>query len=286
MLRFKIMIPCILIPLFLCACSPLIPSNYLGTNSIQSSQYINGQRIQPTLIPISSEMLNTPKGRALLEPALTPAPYEVGAYDNLNIIVWGHPEISTVASAPMPTGLSTLPSASMTGGNPTILVQTDGTIFFPYVGHLRVNGLTVNKIQAAITNRLSRFIRNPQVTVQVEKYRNRNIYVLGEVRKPGMQPLTDRPLSLMEAISSAGNIDADSADPAHIYLVRGTYQHPEVFWLDARTPQALMIAERFPLKEYDIVYVSAAMLSPWTHFINQVLPSFSTYFTIKGLANR
>ncbi|EKD71173.1 MAG: hypothetical protein ACD_46C00262G0022 [uncultured bacterium] len=101
-----------------------------------------------------------------------------------------------------------------------------------------------------------------------------------------MQSLTDKPLSIMEALSSAGGINSGSADPSHIYIVRGSFQQPDVFWLDARTPQSLLIAERFPLQENDIVYVSAATLSPWNNFINQVLPSFSTYFTIKALADR
>src|SRR3990167_9342577 len=110
------------------------------------------------------------------------------------------------------------------------------------------------------------------------------MYVLGEVNGPGMQPITDRPLTLMEAISAAGGIKTSSADPTHIYLVRGAYQQPDVFWLNAQSPQALLIAERFPLQENDIVYVSAASLNSWNAFVGQVLPNFSTYYTIKGLS--
>ena len=271
----------------LCGCSPFFPSNYLSPGSMSSSQKVNNQWIRPRLIPISASMLDTPMGEALLKPALQPQPYRIGIYDNLNIIVWGHPEFSTITTNFIPSTPSTTSvSTAINTTNPVIVVQTDGSIFFPYVGHVKIERLTINQVQNVIAKRLSIYLRNPQVTVQVAKFRNRNIYVLGEVITPGMQSLTDKPLSIMEALSSAGGINSGSADPSHIYIVRGSFQQPDVFWLDARTPQSLLIAERFPLQENDIVYVSAATLSPWNNFINQVLPSFSTYFTIKALADR
>ena len=88
----------------------------------------------------------------------------------------------------------------------------------------------------------------------------------------------------MEAISNAGDINTRHADPTHIYLVRGSYLQPDVFWLNAQSPQSLLIAEQFPLQENDIVYVSAATLNSWNSFTAQVLPNFTTYYTIKGLS--
>jgi polysaccharide export outer membrane protein len=278
---------CVLLPLILNGCAPLVPDNYLTPGTVQTSQKINGKWLQPRLIPITAKMLTTPEGRELLEPAMRPQPYQVGAFDLLTVIVWGHPEISTIYTSP-----SALPDVNSTqaltlnlqSSNTPILVQSDGSIFFPYVGHLKVAGLTINQIQNQITQRLSRYIRQPQITVEVAKFRNRNAYVLGEVRSPGMQPMTDKPLTLMEAISAAGGINTSTADPTHIYLVRGSYQKPDVFWLNAHSPQALLMAEQFPLQENDIVYVSAASLNAWNSFINQILPNFSTYYTIKGLS--
>jgi polysaccharide export outer membrane protein len=271
----------------LSGCAPMFPDNYLGPSNIATPAKVQGKWRQPRVIPISTEMLDTPEGRRLLAPALKPQPYLVGSYDNLNIIVWGHPDISTLATAPTPatTNLnSSVSNGTVTinsGSNPTIIVQTDGTIFYPYVGHLKVAGLTVTEIQNQITQRLAKYIREPQVTIQVAKFRNRNAYVLGEVNTPGMQPLTDKPLTLMEAISSAGGINPTTADPRHIYLVRGSYEQPDIFLLNAQAPQSLMIAEHFPLQENDIVYVSGAALNPVNNFISKILPSISTYTIIK-----
>ena len=269
-------------------CAPLIPGNYLNPTVIRTQQKIDGKFVQPQLVPINTDMLNTEQGRKLLQPAMTPEPYRIGPYDALNIIVWGHPDISTVSTAPIvnANGNFTSLSSMSSSANPTISVETDGTIFYPYVGHLKVGGLTIKQAQDSISHRLSKYVLNPQVTVQVAKYRNRNIYVLGEVKNPGMQPLTDKPRSLMEAITNAGDINTGSADPTHIYLVRGSYQRPLIFWLNATSTQSLLIAERFPLQENDIVYVSAAILNPWNNFIGLVLPNFSTYYSIKGFFNK
>ncbi len=265
-------------------CAPLVPSNYLSPSSMQARQKVNNQWLKPRLIPVNTEMLNTPKGLALLGPAMRPKPYRIGAFDNLNIIVWGHPEFSTIATnAIASNSLSNTSSKASAATNPIVIVQPDGTIFFPYLGTLEVKGLTTAQLQRKIAQRLSVYLRNPQVTVQVEKFRNRHVYVLGEVGAQGMQALTDKPLSIMEALSAAGGINPSSADPSHIYVVRGSYLQPDVFWLNAQTPQTLMIAEHFPLQENDIIYVPSSMLSPWNAFINQVLPQFSTYYTIKGL---
>ena len=272
----------------LSGCAPFLPDNYLSPRTVHTPQKINGHWVSPRVIPINVTTLGTSEGRALLEPAMRPQPYQIGPYDNLNVIVWGHPDLSTIATSPAfaaTTSNNNIQAALGGVTNPAVLVQSDGTIFFPYVGHLKVAGLTTQEAQKSIAQRLSAYIRNPQVTVQVAKFRNRNIYVLGEVKSPGLQQLTDKPLTLMEAISSAGGINPGSADPTHIYVVRGAYQRLDIFSLNAQTPQALLIAEKFPLQENDIVYVSAATLNAWNQFIGTVLPSFSTYFTIKGLAS-
>ncbi|EKD72253.1 MAG: hypothetical protein ACD_45C00726G0001, partial [uncultured bacterium] len=207
----------------------------------------------------------------------------------LNIIVWGHPEISTVATGASPTTAAVAALGNNTGmlsstSNPAVSVQIDGTIFYPYVGHLKVAGLTINEIQNAITNRLAVYIRHPQITVQIAQFQNRHIYVLGEVMQTGAQPITDRPLTLMEALSKAGGINTNSADPTHIYLVRGSYLKPDIFLLNAQSPQTLLITERFPLQENDIVYVSSATLNSFNKFMQTVFPTFTTYWTIKGLS--
>lgn len=266
-------------------CSPLIPDNFLSPSTINSPERVCGHWIKPRLIQITPNMLDTREGQCLLKPILCPQPYKIGPFDSLDIIVWGHPEISTIAtsSAALPGGGTAVQTAG-SGGNPSPIVQPNGKIFFPYIGYLYVSGLTIEEGQDLIAHRLSLYIRNPQVSVQVSKFRNSNIYVLGEVGLPGMIPITDKPLSLMEAISKAGGIKTTTADPTHIYIIRGCYRRPDIFSFNGQSPQTLMIAEKFPLQENDIVYIPAATLSSFTTLVNTILPTFATYYTIKGLS--
>lgn len=290
----KIMISA-LISLMCSGCAPFVPDNYLAPGTVRLPQKIKGRWVKPNIIPISPKMFETLEGRELIEPALKPQPYRVGSFDNLNIIVWGHPELSTVATSTAALSQyakngsdnnTSMVLPSLTANNPAVLVQTNGTIYYPFVGHLLVSGLTIDEIQNKIAKRLTKYVRNPQVTVQVAKYRYRNTYVLGEVKAPGMQPLTDKPLTLMEALSNAGGINPASSDPSHIYLIRGSFEHPTIYWLNAQSPQSLMIAEQFPLQENDIVYVSAAIFNSWNNFVQTVFPTFTTYYTIKGLSSQ
>ncbi|OIO11992.1 MAG: hypothetical protein AUJ52_01090 [Elusimicrobia bacterium CG1_02_63_36] len=86
-----------------------------------------------------------------------------------------------------------------------VRVSPEGIITFPLIGRVSVAGLSVAGAEEAITRQLSRFVINPQVSVFIEDYGNKTIYVLGEVKKPGSYPIpTEAPLSVLEAITLAG----------------------------------------------------------------------------------
>jgi len=86
-----------------------------------------------------------------------------------------------------------------------VRVSPEGEITFPLIGRVTVLGLSVASAEEALTKRLTRFLINPQVSIFIEDYGNKTIYVLGEVKKPGSYPLpTEAPLSVLEAITLAG----------------------------------------------------------------------------------
>jgi polysaccharide biosynthesis/export protein VpsN len=77
-----------------------------------------------------------------------------------------------------------------------------GTLSFPYLGELRVRGMTVGELEDAITKGLKgRYLLNPQVTVTIHEYRN--FFVNGQVEKPGGYPYVPG-LTVRKAISIAG----------------------------------------------------------------------------------
>lgn len=249
-------------------------------NQPSASSSIVAQQIQPNFIQITPQLLASMKQQSVNSEG-----YRVGAQDVLNIVVWQHPELN------YPTDMGITQSGANTEMNPTIspngfLVAPDGTIFFPLVGNVHVAGMTIGQIRSEITRLLTKYVRSPQVDVRVTGFRNQKVYVMGEVLKPGLQPITDVTLSITDAINLSGGLDPLNADPAHIYVIRGSMTRPDVYWLDAKSPDALILAENFDLQSHDVVFVSAADIARWNRGMNQILPTVQTiWFTgsiIKG----
>ena len=114
-------------------------------------------------------------------PVRSPNDYEVGIQDMLKVAVYGHDDLTQ-----------------------TVVVQADGTFLFPLVGRVKASNHTTAELERKLQTLLSQgFIRNPQVTVSVQEYRSKNVYVVGEVSKPGPYPLTGA-MNILELVSKAG----------------------------------------------------------------------------------
>ncbi len=142
-------------------------------------------------------------------------PYLIGPGDVLNIVVWDHPELAIIpAGASVGTDASSL-SPVGNGYN----ISPDGLIQFPYVGSLKLGGLTEYEARDLLARRLSKYLKDPQITVRIQSYRSGRVYVDGEVRTPGLQAVTDIPMTLPEAINRAGGFTA-TADRSTVAISR------------------------------------------------------------------
>lgn len=82
-------------------------------------------------------------------------------------------------------------------------VSSDGTINYPYIGRLHVNGRTCGELEVAITDGLADgYLRNPSVSCSILEYNSRRIFVFGEVKKPGSFPYTTN-LTIVDAFALA-----------------------------------------------------------------------------------
>jgi protein involved in polysaccharide export with SLBB domain len=140
-----------------------------------------------TAIPILSFLVLL--GGCASSPAATPRSRSIGAADTtlvagdtFEVRVYGEKELS---------------------GN--YRVAQDGTIDFPLVGRVEVEGKEATEVADEIRNRLrdGQILRDPQVSVLVSSFASKRISVMGAVSKPGSFPMTSG-LTLVEAISLAG----------------------------------------------------------------------------------
>jgi len=102
----------------------------------------------------------------------------------------------------------------------TLRISGNGTVTFPLAGNLKFSELSVPEAESFLALKLSDYIKAPQVTIFIKEYGNKQIYVLGEVKKPGaIQLPTERKLTVLEAITLAGGF-TDIAAPDRTKVLR------------------------------------------------------------------
>jgi polysaccharide export outer membrane protein len=246
-----------------------------NTATMNKVAYPEQITITPTLIPITPPLIASLHTTKYI--------YHIAPADVLNITVWQHTEFTSQDYHI--NSNNGLPSTHGAPGQEGFLVNPDGYIYFPLVGSIHVANKTVDQVRAELTNKLKKYIKNPELNVRVADFRGRKVYVLGEVLKPGFVPLNDQPLSITDAIVFSGGLDPNAADSSHIYVIRGNIYRPDIYWLNAKTPETLLLAEHFNLNPGDILFISSAPATRWNRVLNQLLPTVQTVWYTKAIVN-
>jgi polysaccharide export outer membrane protein len=201
-LNFKRNLAMLLLP-FMVGCV-VVPGSHISSGFGQSNETsavkINTLEITPSLIADMNAKSTNNNLLRYHDPKIddNDYSYRVGVGDVLNITVWDHPELT------IPAGQ--FRSAGETGN----VVHPDGTIFYPYVGKIRVEGLHVTEIRELIARDLSRYIEAPQLDISIAAFRSQRVFISGAVVKPSTLPITNVPLTLMDAITACGGMSADA----------------------------------------------------------------------------
>jgi polysaccharide export outer membrane protein len=107
--------------------------------------------------------------------------YQIGAQDILKITVFGHDDLTQA-----------------------VIVQNDGTFFFSLVGRVKASDMSPKELERKLTTLLAQgYLRNPQVTVMVQEFRSKNVFVMGEVARPGPLPYTGN-MTVMQMLAQVG----------------------------------------------------------------------------------
>jgi polysaccharide biosynthesis/export protein len=108
------------------------------------------------------------------------------------------------------------------------VVRPDGMISFPLVGDVQAADRTVEEVRVDLTQRLTKFIPNPHVSVMVTKLLSYRIYVLGRVNKPGEYMVGHR-TDVLQALSLAGGVTPYAAEN-DIKIMRRVGGDQQVFY--------------------------------------------------------
>lgn len=154
-------------------------------------------------------------------------PYLIGPFDQLKIDVFGIPELS----------------------EREVQVDAGGSASFPLAGSFQAAGLTPAQLARQLEERLAgRYIRDPQVTVNVEETVSQVVTVDGQVVRPGLYPVIGR-MTLMRTVATAGGTaEFARLDDVVVFrtvggqryaalynlraIRRGVYADPEIFASD------------------------------------------------------
>jgi polysaccharide export outer membrane protein len=126
-----------------------------------------------------------------------PTDYLIGPQDVLNITVFGEPQLSG-----------------------KVRVDNDGTFPFQYLGRVKADDLTLAQIETSLRKGLADgYVRNPQVSVEIDQYHSQNVYVLGEVRAPNKYSLPGNS-TLIDVLTQAGSVTQTAGHWVYINHIR------------------------------------------------------------------
>lgn len=156
-----------------------------------------------------------------------------------------------------------------------LLVTQKGEVRLPLIGTVKVTGLTEDQAADRLIKEYKKYIRNPYVTVEIT---NQRIIVIGEVQQPGIVPVVNGTMNLIEVISRTGYL-TEKASRTNIQIVRGNLRNPEIRSIDLTDGKSLLTANLL-LQPNDIVYVQARQMSSFNKTFEENQPFFEAVSTI------
>jgi polysaccharide export outer membrane protein len=185
-----------------------------------------------------------------LPPLPAPPPiaqaYILGPGDKLQITVFNLEALNSVTGVGGMQGAgNTGQNSGAPGANGPFTISDTGDVAAPVIGNVKAAGLTVGELEKKIAEGLAKYIRDPNVGVEVLTYRP--VFILGEVKTPGSYPYIAN-MNVRAAVATAGGYTY-RADKTIVIVERKIDGHIFRGRADALTPvlpdDEITIPERF-----------------------------------------
>ncbi len=201
-----------------------IPGMRMNTQNLTPTVNATGQIVTPSITPITAQLIQQQTEEARIIQALAAknyhAPqgftthpsqysYHIGPQDMIQITVWtpqmmSAPTLST-SGAPNTNAVDLSgQSAGLTQSGQILTVDSQGNVYYPYLGMIHLAGLTANQARQVMSNHLSVFMKNPQVSLTIAAFRSQQVEVTGAVKTSAMIPISNVPLTVLDAVTQAG----------------------------------------------------------------------------------
>lgn len=161
----------------------------------------------------------------------SPPDYTIGPGDILDISVWKDEALTK-----------------------SLVVLPDGKISFPLIGQLMVGGKTVAQIKGEIEAKITRYVPDVVLSVDVRQINSMTVYVIGKVNTPGRFVMNGH-LNVLQALSSAGGLNP-FAKKGQIKVFRQDGDRTVIYPFDYEEVAAgKNLGQNIPLKRGDVIVV-------------------------------
>lgn len=133
------------------------------------------------------------------------------------------------------------------------IVSPEGTIDFPVLGIIKVEGMTRNEVAEHIKHRLVSENHCTDAVVNVE-LSNAYVNVMGEVNRPGRYELTQDNVTILDVLSQASDLNVLGLRQ-NVMVSRKTAQGTQIYTLDMTNMQQVLASPAYMMQQGDMVYV-------------------------------
>jgi len=184
--------------------------------------------------------------------------YRLGKYDIIDIAIFGLEEETRYKE---------------------LMIGPDGYISLPLAGRLKIGGLTFAEAQDLLRSRLAKYLVVSDLTVIVKKYAPREVYVMGEVKNPGIYKIDWDRMTLMAAISGAGGITFKGR-PKHVMVVRLEDGKAKTWEINFENlVRKADMTQNILLRDSDLIYVPKA--GGKIDFYSEIVPILQSIYFVK-----
>jgi len=161
--------------------------------------------------------------------------------------------------------------------NESLLVRPDGKISIQLLDDVQAAGITPSQLDDFLTQQYSRELSKPVITVIVRSFSGQNIYVGGEVARPGLVDFTAGMTALQAVFSVEGF--KETAKPADAIIIRrGPDNTPIPIRVDLAATNGNIVGAGFQLQPSDVIYVPKTFIAKANKFVNQYIEDLFLFF--------